>query len=127
VVPSVDRCKLLSYAEKQEKVTYVIPGVLGMKRVLGTKRFVALVAVVAALVATSVAMAGSSTVLGSYGSNSAKPVIKVKSATAVSTAKPVQTAATLPFTGADLVVVSIAGVALLGLGFGLRRLGRDRA
>ncbi len=97
-----------------------------MKKVLGTKRLVAFVALVVALAATSVAMAGSSTVLDSYGSNSAKPVIKVKSAVAVSkpAAKPVQTASTLPFTGADLVVVSIAGVALLGLGFGLRRVGR---
>jgi hypothetical protein len=95
------------------------------------KRFVTLAAtvIVVVSVAAQVAMAGS-TVLGAYGSNAAKPVLKAKGAVASHVKGAVvsaQGAKTLPFTGSDLAVVSIAGIALLGLGFGLRRLGRDRS
>jgi hypothetical protein len=90
------------------------------------KKIVTLFAVVAVMVAAQAAMAGSSTVLGAYGSNSAKPIVKVNGATSTANAAAQPKGATLPFTGADLVVVSIAGVALLGLGLGLRRVGRDK-
>ena len=90
------------------------------------KHIVTLIAMVAVFLAAQAAMAGSSTVLGAYGSSSAKPVVKVQGVSS-SSATPAKGGETLPFTGADLVVVSIAGIALLGLGLGLRRVGRDRA
>ncbi len=37
----------------------------------------------------------------------------------------VATASALPFTGADLALVSAAGMALLGMGFGLRSIARN--
>jgi hypothetical protein len=81
---------------------------------------------------TQVALAGSSTVLGAYGSNSAKPVIKVDSAVVksnhtTSSATQPSTVAKLPFTGSDLVFITVAGIGLLGLGIGLRRLGRNKS
>jgi len=94
------------------------------------KRIVALaIVVVIVSVAAQAALAGSSTVLGSYGSNGAKPVLKVKGgqAHAQQGVKGAVSSGKLPFTGIDLTVVSIAGIALLGLGFGLRRLGRERS
>ncbi len=94
------------------------------------KRIVTVVVAAAALMGAQAAFAGDSTVLGGYGSSSAKPTIKVASAvakTSTSTPAPaVAKADTLPFTGTDLGVVAIAGVALVGLGFGLRRVGRDQ-
>ena len=93
------------------------------------KKRIMLVALVAALAVTSVAFAGPSTVLGAYGSNSAKPVIRVKAAVATSsatTAQPVQ-AGTLPFTGSDLGLITVAGIALLALGIGLRKVGRNKS
>jgi hypothetical protein len=92
------------------------------------KKVVALVVAMAVMAVAQVAMAGSSTVLGAYGSNAAKPVLKVKGAVkSKSAVASVKGAHTLPFTGVDLAIVSIAGIALVGLGFGLRRVGRDRA
>lgn len=93
------------------------------------KRIVTVVVTVAALIAAHAALAGGSTVLNGYGSSSAKPTIKVAAAVAKSTSEPapaVASAGTLPFTGTDLGIVAIAGVALVGLGFGLRRVGRDQ-
>jgi hypothetical protein len=93
------------------------------------RKYIMLVALVAALVVTSVAVGGPSTVLGAYGSNSAKPVIKVDAAvtkTSTSAAKPATTA-TLPFTGSDLGLITVAGVGLLGLGIGLRKVGRSKS
>ena len=93
------------------------------------KKYIMLVALAAALTVTSVAVAGPSTVLGAYGSNSAKPVIQVAAATATSSTtqpKPAKTT-TLPFTGSDLGFITVAGIGLLGLGIGLRRLGRNRS
>ena len=55
-----------------------------------------------------------------------EPVVVVKSATS-STSQPAAkpTSGTLPFTGMDLGLVGLAGVALAGLGFSLRRIARD--
>ena len=90
------------------------------------KKYIMLVALVAALTVTSVAVAGPSTVLGAYGSNSAKPVIRVAAAEATSTTQPAKTT-TLPFTGSDLGFITVAGIGLLGLGLGLRRVGRNKS
>jgi hypothetical protein len=84
------------------------------------------------------ALADSSTALDGYGSNAAKPVVQVKGASGGKTsttpstpaAAPVATSSgpsTLPFTGTDIGVFMVAGIALVGLGFGLRRLGRDNS
>ncbi|MEI7761122.1 MAG: hypothetical protein WCJ67_10210 [Thermoleophilia bacterium] len=92
------------------------------------KNLVTVVVTVVALMAAQAAFAGGSTVLNGYGSSSAKPTIEVKSAV-VKESKPAATvvkADTLPFTGTDLGGIAIAGVALVGLGFGLRRVGRDK-
>jgi len=92
----------------------------------GMKRLVTLALVIGALVAAQVAMAGS-TVVNSYGSNAAKPVLQVKHVTKVQGAVASVKGKTLPFTGMDLGVLVVAGVGLLGLGLGLRRFGRDKA
>lgn len=92
------------------------------------KKVIVLVVVVAALAVSQVALAGSSTVLGSYGSNSAKPTTKVAGAvSSQTTPASTQSASTLPFTGADLLLVSAVGIGLLGFGLVLRRAGRDKA
>jgi hypothetical protein len=96
--------------------------------------------VIAAFAAVPVALADSSTALDGYGSNAAKPVVQVKGTTSGKTstgtpaakpaAKPAASSSgpsTLPFTGADLVVFMVAGIALVSLGFGLRRLGKDES
>jgi hypothetical protein len=41
--------------------------------------------------------------------------------------KPASSKNTLPFTGLEVSVVAIAGLALLGTGFGLRKLGSARS
>ncbi len=101
--------------------------------------------VIGALAAVPAALADSSTALDGYGSNAAKPVVQVKGTSSgktstgtPTTAKPAATPvatpaatassgpATLPFTGSDLVIFMVAGVALVGLGLGLRRAGRDK-
>jgi len=38
-----------------------------------------------------------------------------------------KTSGTLPFTGADLALVTAGGIVLVGVGFGMRRLGRKRS
>jgi hypothetical protein len=90
------------------------------------KKIVALTVVVVALAAVPFASAGSS-VLTTYGGSST-PVVQVKGATGSGTPQ-AQTSgpSTLPFTGVDLVLITVAGVTMLGVGFGLRRLGRNRA
>jgi hypothetical protein len=88
------------------------------------KKTLALLVLVVALTVVPFAAAGSS-VLSGYGSAS-KPVVQVKGATESS--KPASSGpSTLPFTGTDLGVFVVAGVILVGVGFGLRRLGRNKA
>ena len=100
--------------------------------------------VVAALALAPAALADASTVLEGYGTSASKPVVQVKGTsqtiisasaassaaapvTNVSVAASAPAPATLPFTGANLLLFAAAGIALLGIGFGLRRVGRDRS
>ena len=107
------------------------------------KRVVVMSAVFAALALTPAALANGSTMLEGYGTSGSKPVVQVKgtSQTITPAAQPVSNVtaasaasaasspapATLPFTGSDLLLFAVAGVALLGIGLGLRRVGRDRS
>jgi hypothetical protein len=117
-----------------------IPRLPKERRSTVIKRVLLAAFVVAALLAPS-AMAGAGKVMtyayGGTGANVQKPlqvgvkaVSKVKKATkapkkAVTVAKPVATAATLPFTGADLGLFAGAGVALIGAGLLARRATRQ--
>lgn len=87
------------------------------------KRVVSLCFVVGMLAIVPVASAGSS-LLGAYGSQSAKPVVAVKGTTLASgpTNATGGTEGQLPFTGVDLATLVAVGVFLLGAGFGVRRL-----
>ena len=88
------------------------------------KKLTVLAVVLVVLVIAPVAAAGSS-VLSGYGTSGSKPVVQVRGATTSS--KPVASGATLPFTGSDLLLITGAGIALVGVGVGLRRLGRDKS
>lgn len=78
------------------------------------KLFVGLLA--AALVAPA-ALAGSGSSLSTYGSPGAKVQERIDT----------KTTGTLPFTGIDIAVLVAAGLLVLAIGIGFRRLGRDRA
>ena len=97
---------------------------------LGMKKLVLMGFVIAALAVVPAAVADS-TLLGGYGSSAAKPVVQVKGATGGKSSTASSTSSngpsTLPFTGSDLAVFMVAGVLLVGIGVGLRRLGRDKA
>ena len=88
------------------------------------KAFASLI-VVLALVTVPVAAAGSS-VLNAYGTAGSQPVVEVKGATGSAPAVATNGPSELPFTGTDLIVFVAAGTALLGVGFGLRLLARER-
>lgn len=112
------------------------------------KKVFALAIMVVALVAVPFAVANpSSSIAKAYGGQSTpvvkvvgtKPVVKVAGTKTSSTSKPAKSAAVvtsapapvakadqLPFTGIDLGVVLVAGVALAGVGFGMRRLSRQK-
>lgn len=88
------------------------------------KKTLVTVVVVLAMIAVPMA-AASSSVLSAYGESS-EPLAQVQGATAgqgevTASSGP----STLPFTGSDLVVFMAAGIALVGVGFGLRKLGRQ--
>jgi hypothetical protein len=83
-----------------------------------------LLTVVLALLAAPVALAGSGSVLTEYGTAGSQPVVQVKGSTASTTPK--SSPSQLPFTGTDLLVFVVAGTALMGVGFGMRRLGREK-
>ena len=78
-------------------------------------------------VSVGVAFAGNGPTNGVYG-NSGEKVVKattvVKGATKTVKSKP--TTGTLPFTGADLSIAVIGGIALFGTGFALRRASRQQ-
>lgn len=102
------------------------------------KKIISIGMVVAALFVVPFA-AGASSLLSAYGSQGSTPIVEVKSSTASqptspTAAQPSQPAesvsssgpAQLPFTGLDLVVLVGLGAGLLGVGFGVRRLARDK-
>lgn len=87
---------------------------------------IAATAIVLGLSVASGALAGGSTLQGGYGGEAAAgTAVHPKTSIAAAAAAPVQSG-TLPFTGTDLAFAGGAGVLLLGSGFGLRRLGRNR-
>ena len=78
--------------------------------------------VVLALAVVPLASADSA-VLNGYGTSGSTPVVEVKGTT---TEPATADAAGLPFTGADLTVFVAAGIALTGVGLGMRRLARNK-
>lgn len=90
------------------------------------KRFLALLVVAAMLVLAPAALADNSSVLGGYGGSGAKPVVVVKGESTSGQPAPPAASGSLPFTGSDLAVMVGAGLVLAGLGFGMRRLARDK-
>ncbi len=81
------------------------------------KKLVALLFVVGLLWApASFAAGGSPVTKSAYGGHGSKPQAIVAGVTASDDS--------LPFTGADLGIFVVAGVALVGMGFGLRRISR---
>ncbi len=89
------------------------------------KKVATLIAVGGLLVAPS-GFAASAPVTQGYGGSGGEvqEVLGAKASTQA-TPKPVAavaTSSTLPFTGVDLALVSVAGITLLGMGFGLRKI-----
>ena len=92
------------------------------------RKSILIAVVVAAFVVVPLASAGGSSgaTLQGYYSPSAT-VVAVKGATDTKTPPASSSGpSTLPFTGSDLAIILLAGVALVGTGFGVRRLGRDK-
>jgi hypothetical protein len=99
------------------------------------KKYIALAVVAAAICLVPAALADAThSVYGgtgqktqqNLGKSTTVPHVEVKAAKSSATqttAKP--TSGNLPFTGMDLGFVGLAGVALAGMGYSLRRLARD--
>ena len=86
------------------------------------KKFATLIAVGGLLVAPSGFAASGTIVQGYAGSGGeVQQVLGANEAPKSPTAVVAQSSA-LPFTGADLALVSVAGMTLLGMGFGLRKI-----
>jgi hypothetical protein len=87
-------------------------------------RKLAALIVIAGLLAPA-SLAANGTITKGYGGQggTVQAVLGAKTAPKATTA--VASSSALPFTGADLALVSIAGMALLGMGFGLRRIARN--
>ena len=91
------------------------------------KKILSFLAVVLALAVAPLASADS-TVLSGYGTAGSRAVVEVKGASTSAPATPPTTAgaSTLPFTGFDLTLFVASGVALAGVGLGMRRLAREK-
>lgn len=81
---------------------------------------------VAGLLAVPSALAANGTITKGYGGEggTVQAILGAKAAAPKATAA-VASSSALPFTGADLALVSAAGIGLLGMGFGLRRIARN--
>jgi hypothetical protein len=102
-----------------------------------TRKHIALAAVVGALGLTPVALADATTsVYDGPGKSTQKAIgtltpptqtkgVKPVSQTIAKTSSAAPVVGALPFTGMDLGFVALAGAALAGMGFSLRRLARD--
>lgn len=88
-------------------------------------RKLATLIVVAGLMAAPSGLAANGTITEGYGGEggTVQAVLGAKAAPKATTA--VASSSALPFTGADLALVSAAGIALLGMGFGLRKISRS--
>jgi hypothetical protein len=77
-----------------------------------------LLAIVGAAIVAPAALAGSGSSLGTYGGRAGNAQSQVESST---------TTGTLPFTGIDIALLVAVGLLVIGVGYTIRRLGRDRA
>jgi len=92
------------------------------------RRITVIMVIVLGLSVVPSAFAVGGSVLDAYGGQGSAKVVKVKGATATTTAAPANTTTgSLPFTGSDLVWSMVAGSALLVVGVGLRKLGRNES
>ena len=87
------------------------------------KKFAASVLICGLMVVPS-AFAANGTITKGYGGSGGKVQAVLGAQSAPKKTAVVATTSSLPFTGADLAVLSFAGAALLGMGFGLRKIGR---
>ncbi len=85
------------------------------------KRFAAAVAIVG-LVAVPSGLAASGTIKAGYAGSGGEVQAVLGAKTAPNPTAVVASNPALPFTGADLALVSVAGMTLVGMGFGLRRI-----
>lgn len=91
------------------------------------KKFAATVVVVSLLAVPS-GFAASGTIVQGYAGSGGEVQAVLGAKTAPNPTAAVASSPTLPFTGADLALVSVAGMTLVGMGFGLRRIAqRDDA
>ena len=102
-----------------------------------TRKYIALAVVVGALGLTSAALADATTsvydgpgkstqnAIGTLTPPKAASGVKEVSTTLAQTSSAKPAVGALPFTGMDLGFVALAGAALAGMGFSLRRLARD--
>lgn len=88
-------------------------------------RKLATLIVIGGLLAAPSSLAANGTITKGYGGQvgNVKAVLEAEAAPEATAA--VVSSSALPFTGADLALVSIAGIGLLGMGFGLRRIARN--
>ncbi len=84
------------------------------------KRVATLFVVVGLLVAPT-GLAADGTITKGYGGSGVKVQAVLQTENAPAATAVVGSASTLPFTGVDLALFSVAGMALIGMGFGLRR------
>jgi hypothetical protein len=91
------------------------------------RNFAALIVIIG-LVAVPAGLAQNGTITKGYGGEGGNVQAVIEEQSAPDATAAVATGSALPFTGADLALVSFAGITLLGMGFGLRRIARnDRA
>lgn len=95
-----------------------------------TRKYIVLVAASLSLALVPVALAADATtsVYGGQATNTQKTVggvTVVKSKTATTPKPTTATTGSLPFTGMNVGFIAIAGIVLAGVGYSLRRLGRD--
>lgn len=82
---------------------------------------VATLVVVGALWAAPAGSAADSTITKGYSGNGGEVQAVLQTESAPDATAVVGSTSTLPFTGVDLALFSIAGMTLIGMGFGLRR------
>ena len=87
------------------------------------RKCVAVVAVLGLLVVPS-GFAASGTIVQGYAGSGGEVQAVLGAKTAPNPTAAVASSPALPFTGADLALVSAAGMGLVGMGFGLRRIAR---
>ncbi len=87
---------------------------------MGMKKIATLLAVSGLLVAPA-GFAADGTITQGYGGNAGQVQAALQPGKTPSGTAAVGSPSTLPFTGVDLALFSVAGLTLVGMGFGLRR------